>query len=327
MRAASGARIGICPCGRHRASRHQAVELDAGCRRAKSASSIWASRAWKRPTRRRRELTQDRLDPRHRRLHAAGAGPEHAQGRPAGRRLFARLHALFSVDRPAGLRRRDGDGAAGRPSRASRAVAAEGLSRGAGVAGSGVSADGRQAARATAAIDGRSDFGAGTTSGSAPRPRRVDASRCSICLLVDCLRRSAGVVATARCGMRRRRAAPGGWPATMPRIAGVWKQWDGIVLNITQDGEQFSAESTYGQPGVDGPLAGRRHDFAATARSRPSLSTPIRRGPSRRSRRFAPPNCNRTAQRSAVTPPGPTAATISPGDCKGRTLHTEPRTK
>jgi hypothetical protein len=35
-----------------------------------------------------------------------------------------------------------------------------------------------------------------------------------------------------------------------PLISGVWKQWDGIVLNIKQDGEHFSAESTYGQPGV-----------------------------------------------------------------------------
>jgi hypothetical protein len=35
-----------------------------------------------------------------------------------------------------------------------------------------------------------------------------------------------------------------------PVIAGQWKQWDGILLNITQQGEKFSAECTYGQPGL-----------------------------------------------------------------------------
>jgi hypothetical protein len=35
-----------------------------------------------------------------------------------------------------------------------------------------------------------------------------------------------------------------------PRIDGVWKQWDGIVLQIKQEGEKFSAESTFGQPGL-----------------------------------------------------------------------------
>ena len=36
-----------------------------------------------------------------------------------------------------------------------------------------------------------------------------------------------------------------------PVIAGVWKQWDGISLVITQHGEQFSAECSFGQPGVN----------------------------------------------------------------------------
>jgi serine/threonine protein kinase len=35
-----------------------------------------------------------------------------------------------------------------------------------------------------------------------------------------------------------------------PLIAGVWKEWDGIVLNITQNGEHISADCTYGQPDV-----------------------------------------------------------------------------
>jgi hypothetical protein len=35
-----------------------------------------------------------------------------------------------------------------------------------------------------------------------------------------------------------------------PLIAGVWKQWDGIVLKITQVGAHFSADCTFGQPDV-----------------------------------------------------------------------------
>ena len=36
----------------------------------------------------------------------------------------------------------------------------------------------------------------------------------------------------------------------VPVIAGRWKEWDGIYLNITQTGEHFSADCQYGQPGV-----------------------------------------------------------------------------
>ena len=36
----------------------------------------------------------------------------------------------------------------------------------------------------------------------------------------------------------------------IPVIAGAWKSWDGISLNITQHGERISADCTYGQPGV-----------------------------------------------------------------------------
>ncbi len=35
-----------------------------------------------------------------------------------------------------------------------------------------------------------------------------------------------------------------------PNIAGEWKERDGIFLNITQEGERFTADCTYGQPGV-----------------------------------------------------------------------------
>jgi len=36
----------------------------------------------------------------------------------------------------------------------------------------------------------------------------------------------------------------------IPVIAGAWKSWDGISLNITQHGERISADCTFGQPGV-----------------------------------------------------------------------------
>ncbi len=36
----------------------------------------------------------------------------------------------------------------------------------------------------------------------------------------------------------------------IPVIAGAWKSWDGISLNITQHGEHICADCTYGQPGV-----------------------------------------------------------------------------
>ncbi|HZZ73068.1 MAG TPA: serine/threonine-protein kinase [Pirellulales bacterium] len=36
----------------------------------------------------------------------------------------------------------------------------------------------------------------------------------------------------------------------IPVIAGVWKQWDGIFLTITQQGENFQADCEFGQPGV-----------------------------------------------------------------------------
>jgi len=35
-----------------------------------------------------------------------------------------------------------------------------------------------------------------------------------------------------------------------PLVAGIWKQWDGIVLDITQQGDHISADCTYGQPDV-----------------------------------------------------------------------------
>ena len=44
--------------------------------------------------------------------------------------------------------------------------------------------------------------------------------------------------------------APGRMADGYPVIAGVWTEWDGIVLNLSQQGNHFSADCRYGQPGV-----------------------------------------------------------------------------
>ena len=38
--------------------------------------------------------------------------------------------------------------------------------------------------------------------------------------------------------------------SNIPQVAGIWKQWDGIVLDISQHGDQITADCRYGQPDV-----------------------------------------------------------------------------
>ena len=94
----------------------------------------------------RRRPDEDRVRPRHRGLHGSRAGDEHPACRPPRRHLFLGLHPLFPAHGAADLRRRDGHGAARRPPGTSRAVAEEGMSRRAAVAGWHIPEDGRQEA-------------------------------------------------------------------------------------------------------------------------------------------------------------------------------------
>ena len=76
--------------------------------RARSRSSTWAWPDWSRRSARHdstaaASLTQSGPGDGHHRLHGARAGDGHAQGRPSGRHLQPRLHAVLPADRPAGV--------------------------------------------------------------------------------------------------------------------------------------------------------------------------------------------------------------------------------
>jgi serine/threonine protein kinase len=67
-----------------------------------------------------------------------------------------------------------------------------------------------------------------------------------------------------------------------PLIAGKWKEWDGIFLDITQHGERFSADCTYGQPGVtvhwqaDGTISHEGKITAQLVHTDPPRTAPVK---------------------------------------------------
>ena len=116
----------------------------------------------------RRRSDEDRLRPGHRGLHAPGTGAEHPARRPPRGHLLPGLHPVLPADRAAALRRRDGDGADRRPPGTCRAVAAEGVSCRAAVAGRRVPEDGRQEAGRPLPVGD----GVGFRLGSGTHPRK-----------------------------------------------------------------------------------------------------------------------------------------------------------